>query len=282
MINTSLPARSGLIGLSPLGRALGMIPIVAAVMALGHHAAYAQSAIAPTDEPAEPGLEILITPYLWLPWVGVSAHPADSRIASKSTVISPVELFGHLTWVPFMGEAEFRYGPFALITDYIHAPLTAGVSTHDILFSGANAGLTLDTGSAMLMYRSIIQPDQYVDVGIGARAWGLAGNISLDEGILPSVSVANGLSWGDPLIGARYHRDFDNRFGATAYADVGGFGAGAHIDWQVVGTIDYSYDSRIDLHAGLRSLNFNYGAPRANIQLNMLGPILTLTYRLDG
>ena len=255
--------------------------IVAFLLALSPHSARAQVATggAALPAPVVPGFEVLITPYVWIPWTGVSARPANTRVSSRSTVIDPVDLYGHLTWVPFMGAAEFRYGQFGLITDYIHAPLTAGVSTHNILFSGANAGLTLDSGTAMFMYRPIIQPDQYVDVGLGVRAWGLAGNLSLSEGALPAISVANGLSWADPLIGARYHRDLGNGFGATAYGDVGGFGLGAHIDWQVVGTIDYAFNSWIDLHGGLRSLNFSYGAPRANIQMNMMGPILVATFR---
>jgi hypothetical protein len=255
--------------------------IVAFLLALSLHPARAQLATggAAPPAPVASGFEVLVTPYVWVPWTGVSARPANTRVSSTSTVIDPGDLYGHLTWVPFMGEAEFRYGQFGLITDYIHAPLTAGASTHNILFSGANAGLTLDAGTAMFMYRPIIQPDQYVDVGIGVRAWGLAGNISLNQGALPAVSVANGLSWADPLIGARYHRDLGNGFGATAYGDVGGFGAGAHIDWQVVGTIDYALNSWIDLHGGLRSLNFSYGAPRANIQMNMMGPILAATFR---
>jgi hypothetical protein len=112
----------------------------------------------------------------------------------------------------------------------------------------------------MFMYRALALPDQYVDVGAGIRAWGLDGSIALNQGALPAATVTNGLSWADPMIAARYHDDIGNGFSATAYGDVGGFGAGAHIDWQVVGTIDYAYNSWIDFHGGLRSLNFSYGA----------------------
>jgi hypothetical protein len=31
-----------------------------------------------------------------------------------------------------------------------------------------------------------------------------------------------------------YHYDFGNGFGLTAYGDVGGFGVGAHVDWQLI------------------------------------------------
>jgi len=69
--------------------------------------------------------------------------------------------------------------------------------------------------------------------------------------LLPSFNAATGLSWADPLIGVRYHRDLGNGFSATASGDIGGFGAGAHLDWQLLDTIDYALNSWIELHGGL-------------------------------
>jgi hypothetical protein len=64
----------------------------------------------------------------------------------------------------------------------------------------------------------------------------------LNPGILPGQSVNR---WGDPLLGGRYHIDLPSGFlpggfGMTAYGDVGGFGVGAHSDWQLLGTSDYA------------------------------------------
>jgi hypothetical protein len=253
-------------------RALVPILVLAVV-----HRADAQQPIGVLGQPALPGVEILITPYLWLPWTSLDIRPSDSRLSSASETIDPGKLISHLTWVPFMGQAEFRSGAFGLITDYIHAPLKAGVGTRTILFNGAGAGLRLDTGSAVILYRTAALPDQYFDIGMGVRAWGVDGQISLNEGLVPSVTVSNGLSWADPLIGVRYHREFGNGFGATAYGDVGGFGVGAHIDWQLIGTIDYALWPGIDLHAGFRTLNFNFTATRAKFDMNMYGPTISAT-----
>jgi hypothetical protein len=184
----------------------------------------------------------------------------------------------HLTWVPFMGEIEFRYGPYGVIADYIHAPLKSGASTRGILFSGATAGVTIDSGTAMFLYRAMQDRVQYVDVGGGVRAWGLGGDISLNQGLLPPAIVSTGMSWADPMLALRYHRDLGNGFGATAYADVGGFGVGANVDWQLIGTIDYTVASWLDLHGGFRTLNFNYDGPRANFNVHMYGPILSGTF----
>src|SRR5262249_54221145 len=132
--------------------------VVATAMASFDNTATAQSTVTSAADPADSGFEILLTPYLWLPWVDVGVRPGGGRIPEKSITISPTELYGHLTWVPFMGEAEFRSGGYGFIADYIHAPLTGGVSTHDILFNGINAGVTFNIGTAMFMYRPISMP----------------------------------------------------------------------------------------------------------------------------
>jgi len=237
----------------------------------------------PVPPPATllPGIEVLPTTYLWFPWTGVSLRPADTRLPSPSNTIDPGKLYGHLTWVPFMGQVEFRSDSFGIITDFIHAPLKSGISTRDILFGSSTGEFTINTGSAVGLYRVLTSPNQNADIGLGFRAWGLDGLITLNplhQRVSP-LTVANGLSWADPLIAARYHYDFGNVFAATAYGDFGGFGVGAHFDWQLLGTIDYTLRPGLDLHAGFRSLNFSFGAQRANISMNMNGPIISATFR---
>ncbi len=270
----------------PIGSMTSRLIFSAALVAAMVQSATAQQAVnPPAVAPAPPatalgqGIEVLATPYVWLPWVSSTVRPYNTAISSASTTTDPGTIYDHVTWVPFTGSAEFRDGPYGVLLDYLHVPLKTGVSTRNILFSGATAGLTEDVGTAMFLYRPFVQPDQYVDVGLGVRAWGIAGNIALNRGLLPAFTVSTGLAWADPLIGARYHRELGNGFSATAYGDVGGFGAGAHIDWQVVATIDYTVNSWIELHGGFRSLNFNYGGARADFSANMYGPILSATFR---
>ena len=83
------------------------------------------------------------------------------------------------------------------------------------------------------------------------------------------------------MIAARYHRDFGNGFGLTAYGDVGGFGIAAHTDWQITGTLDYALKSWLDVHLGYRSLNVSYTASERPVGFNvhMKGPIIGATLR---
>src|SRR5215213_9136353 len=158
----------------------------------------------PAPPPATllPGIEVLATTYLWFPWTSVGVRPANTNLSSALTTIGPGDLYSHLTWVPFMGQAELRSGPFGVITDYIHAPLKSGVTTGEVLFGGGTANFTIDTGSAVFLYRALALPNQNADIGLGFRAWGLDGAIALSSRRerLSSVTVTNGLSWADPLI----------------------------------------------------------------------------------
>ena len=78
----------------------------------------------------------------------------------------------------------------------------------------------------------------------------------------------------------RYRRDLGNGFGFTVYADFGGFGVGAHTDWQIFGTIDYALSPRAALRLGYLSLNFNYTASdNLGFNVHMKGPILAATFR---
>jgi hypothetical protein len=256
----------------------GMLMLAATVVAGGSDQASAQMASGPSSQLATAWgpIEVIVNPYVWLPWTTVDVQSAR---ASASQTISAGDLISHLTWVPFMGAAEFRNGPLGLAIDYVHAPIKSGIGTRQILFGSAQGQVGLDIGTPMFFYRTTVSAAEYVDLGVGVRAWGVDGSIALSQGVLRPVTVSNGTAWADPLIAARYRRDFGNGFSATAYADVGGFGAGANIDWQAIATLDYAIRPGAELHAGFRSLNLDIGATPTKTTVHMYGPIISATYR---
>jgi hypothetical protein len=223
--------------------------------------------------------EALVTPNMWMPWIDVGVNPSNKLIPSASGTIGFGQLADHLSWVPFMGAAEFRNGPVGIALDYLHAPVRTGIQTRNILFGSGTNGTTADVGNMTFLYRAIADPDQFLDVGAGVRVWGFNSSISLSQALLPAVNISRGGAWADPLIAARYHRELGDGFSATLYGDVGGFGAGADLDWEVIATVDYAFRPGIDLHAGFRSLNFNQTIPRAGVDVNMYGPLIAATFR---
>jgi hypothetical protein len=249
--------------------------VIGAGIGAGVHPVSAQEATGPAS------IQYFVTPYLWLAGTYATTTTPIERAPEVNSSVGPFQMLGNLKGVPFMGSAEIRVGPIGLLGDVLHVPIGTDITTRNVFFQGGNAALTANTGTALVLYRVLDAPIQFADLGIGFRSWGFSMNLNLNPGLAAGQSVSRRAGWGDPLLAGRYHYDFGNGFGMTAYGDFGGFGLGAHTDWQVMGTVDYALNSWINLRLGYRSLNFNYtasgGDPGFNV--HMRGPIFAGTFR---
>jgi hypothetical protein len=278
-----------------------VLAVLFAAIGSGASTAYAQQYPAPggsptpapslpapvlSEPPAPPppgrltsGLQVSVTPYLWLANVTTAISTPLARAPVIDTSVGAFQLLGHLAAVPFIGSVEFRDGPFSLLGDVIHLPVGTNITTRNVFFNGGSASLTPNIGTAVFLYHAVDQPVQSLDGGVGFRAWGVSSGLTLNGGLLPTTSVNRSSGWGDPLIAARYHRDFGNGFGLTTYGDVGGFGVAAHVDWQVLGTLDYTLKPWVALRLGYRSLNLTASGSEIGYVVHLKGPILGATFR---
>lgn len=256
-------------------RLLAGFVIVSAVNGSEAGPALAQDVTTPS------GYQFFVTPYLWLASIHATTKTPLALVPEVNSNVSFIDLLGHLNGAPFMGSAEVRYGQLGFLAGYLHLPVSTNITTHNILFQGGGAELSTNAGSGIALYRWLEDPVQYADAGLGFRAWGFSADVSLNPGLLPGASVSRSAGWTDPLIAARYYRDLGNGFGLTAYSDFGGFGVGAHVDWQVLGTVDYFPKPWLNIQLGYRSLNFNFQASDSNLGFNvhMRGPIIAGTFR---
>jgi hypothetical protein len=228
------------------------------------------------------GLQLIAYPYLWLAGLNMAITTSLQRAPQVNISIGPGEILGDLNNVPFMGAAELRYGPFGVLADALHIPLGVPITTRNIFFSGGTTGVVQSTVTGDFLYRLLDQPVQTIDAGLGFRFWDISTDTILNgRAFIPTISVSRSGSWTDPLIAARYHRDFGNGFGLTAYGDVGGFGIAAHADWEIIGTLDYTLKPWLDVHLGYRSLNVSYSANERPLGFNVheKGPIIAATLR---
>ncbi len=227
------------------------------------------------------GLQLIAYPYLWLAGLNMAITTPLARAPQVNVSIGAGEILGDLNNVPFMGAAELRDGLFGVLADAMHLPLGVPLTTRNIFYSGGQTGVVTSIVTGDFLYRVLDQPVQTIDGGLGFRFWDVSADTILNGRLLPTISVSDSGSWADPLIAARYHRDFGNGFGLTAYGDVGGFGVAAHADWQIVGTLDYALKSWLDVHLGYRSLNVNYSAKERPIgfDVHLKGPIVGATLR---
>jgi hypothetical protein len=207
-------------------------------IAVSGNPAVAQVATPPSvaqEAPSPGGMQIFVTPYLWLPGVYATTATPLARASEVNSSVGPFELLGKLEGAPFMGSAEIRDGPIGLLGDVVHGPFGSNITTRNVFYQGGHAALNTNIGTALIIYRVLDAPNQFADLGVGFRSWGVDANLSLNPGLLQGEKVYRRAGWGDPLIGGRYHFDFNNGIGLSAYGDVGGFDLGAHTDWQVIG-----------------------------------------------
>jgi hypothetical protein len=279
MYSCILPAKAGQRRLPPT-RSFAKSALASLVVALAVIGAVAQDAFA-QEVSAPGGYQFFVTPYLWLASVHATTTTPLAREPEVNSNVSFIDLLSHLDGAPFMGSGEIRYGQLGFLMDAIHLPVSTNITTHDIFYRGGTAELAANTGTGIALYRVLDDPVQFADAGLGFRAWGFSSRVELNPGLLAGAAASRSAGWADPLIGARYHRDLGNGFALTAYGDVGGFGVGAHTDWQVFGTIDYSLSPSWNLHLGYRSLNFDITGSegRFGFNVHMRGPIFAGTFR---
>ena len=279
---------------------LSVLAVLSAAIGTGASSAYAQQYQEPGGPPTPPstpapvlsqppappppgtltsGLQVSVTPYLWLTGVHTTISTPLARAPTVDSDVGAFQLLGHLEGVPFVGSAEVRDGPFSLVGDIIHLPVGTDITTRNVFFNGGSASLTASIGTAVFLYHAVEQPVQSLDGGVGFRAWGISSGLTLNGGLLPTTSVNRSAEWGDPLIAARYRRDLGNGFGLTAYGDLGGFGVAAHVDWQLLGTLDYTLKPWVALRVGYRTLNVTASGSQIGYVVHLRGPILGATFR---
>jgi hypothetical protein len=230
------------------------------------------------------GLQVIAYPYLWLAGLNMAIDTPLARAPQVNISAGAGEILSNISYMPFMGAAELRYGPFGVLADGLHIPIVVPITTRNIFFRGGSSADVLDVATGDALYRLIDQPGQTVDAGFGFRFWGASTVTTLYGRSLlqvPTLQTNDSGSWTDPLIAARYHRDFSYGFGLTAYGDVGGFGIAAHSDWQITGLLDYVWNPQLTFQVGYRSLNVAYSASNRPLGFNvhLKGPVLGLTLR---
>jgi hypothetical protein len=236
---------------------------------------------APPPSPLVSGLQVTLTPFLPLTGINAAITTPLRRAPVVDTSVSAAQLLGHLDAVPFTGLVEISDGPFALLGEALHLPVGTSITTRNVFFSGGSASLNTNEGTATLLYHVLAAPAQSLDAGIGFRPWSFTADLSLNGRIARSVRITQSAQWADPLIAARYRYYFGNGFAVTAYGDFGGFGVGAHTDWQVIGTVDYALKPWVSLRVGYVSLNFDYSANSLPVgfDVHIKGPILLASFR---
>ncbi len=179
--------------------------------------------------------------------LGAPTHTANAGLGDVLT---------RLNGIPFMVNLEARNGRFGIMSDLMVVSLRVPASTGPY-FSRATAQTTQFLTTEMGMYRVLEQRKQWLDLGVGFRTGSVWSKLTFNSGLAPGFTTSSAVSWAAPLFGIRYHYNITPRVGLTGYADVGGSGGG-NMTWEVLGMLNYRYNSWLMLHPGYRHMHIDY------------------------
>jgi hypothetical protein len=238
--------------------------------------AFGQEATAEATQSAEPPAwakspwSAQLTLYLWTP--SISGDVGVGPLPPAEVDIDFDEIWKSLDWSPppIMLTGEVRYDRVAFFGDFIYLgnhderalpALTADVETHTTIFTFGGS------------YRVVEDSPITLDLLGGARLWMLDADLALTTP-LGVLEASRGKSWFDPIVGISGQLQLGGGFALKAEGDVGGFGVGADLDWQVLGVLQYQVNELISLEAGYRYLAVDYDSNQLLFDVAIQGPII--------
>jgi hypothetical protein len=228
-------------------------------------------------EPAEKEWSFTLSTYGWATAIdgSISAggRSADVDIAFK-------DVLKHLD-MAFMAAAELRYKRWGFMGDLIYARLHDDIAPPaGIVFSSTHEVFKETIGTFAISYRVVDAKPAYLDLFAGARVYSFYSEIVLRPNLGQTGFKASGTStWADPIIGLRGRYYVSRAVFLNGYADVGGFGAGSELSWQVLGAVGVQAARWCDVQLGYRALGFEYDGANGEQEITTHGPIIGATIK---
>jgi hypothetical protein len=199
---------------------------------------------------------ITLTPYLWFPAI---RGTAGARGAELSVHASAGDLLSNFRF-GLMGIVEARHNRLVLPLDVFWVRLG-----QDKTFVIGQQGITANFKVQQFMltpkigYRVINQEKFKVDALTGFRFWHLGQSLNFNP-CLMCTNFSASQNWVDPLVGGRIQLDLTPKVVVNIFGDVGGWGTGANIDYEIVGALGYRIKPRWTLQVGYRYTGVDYSS----------------------
>jgi hypothetical protein len=198
-------------------------------------------------------------PYLLMPYMNgdVALGPIGVNVDA-----SPGEIFDNLD---------------AGLMLYFEASSDKWVVNFDLLYmnlGGKGETLLLERETAVdvrqlgLTFNGLYRVAEWASVGVGFRVNSIKQGLKIaavpgpgpgEDDIFPAVDVSMTQTWVDPLIVARVMTRFnDTKWRLGLVADIGGFGIGSDLAWQINPFVGYQFSKLFEIDLAYRWLAMDY------------------------
>lgn len=190
----------------------------------------------------------------------------------------------------FLARFEARRGPWGMSIEGISFNLGGEkVRTWSGPLGNANTA-ALDWRATEKVYQAtlfyeVLHGEQKLDVLIGARYTVLDTRLDLTLAtgapLLPdgARTVSQDESWTDPVIGVRLRASLSETWHAVVLADVGGFGAGSDLTYQMYGAIGWRFARHWSAELGYRYVYQDYQKDDFRWDIATSGPQLGIALK---
>jgi hypothetical protein len=226
-------------------------------------------------EASDEGWWFRVAPYGW-----VTAIDGDMRIGPLS---APVDVSMKDTLedldMAAMGILEAGYGRWSLGVDITYAKVSQDIDGGGRLFRSFRLEQKQWVINPTIAYRVIDTGDYFMEVFGGVR-------INVFEADLTGRFVRGGqvtrdasVDWVDPVVGLRGQAMLGDRWFFRYNGDIGGFGAGSDLTWQVFAGFGFRINDFVSVGLGYRALASDYAKGNFALDTVTHGPLLGLEVR---
>jgi hypothetical protein len=223
-----------------------------------------------------------VSPYLWLPGVHGTIGAGGYAVGYKA---SASDLLSHADFA-LLGLAEARRNRvianidtmWMRLSDNKAIPFPPGAD-----FTSADIHFNMFILTPKVGFRLLNQEKLKADFLTGFRYWHFGENATFSP-FLENANFNRSQNWVDPLVGGRIIGALSPKAEVTIAGDVGGWGTGSQLEYQVVGLLGYRLTPKMILQAGYRYMYFDYQKINGNVNpyINnaMSGVLLGVTLNL--
>jgi hypothetical protein len=221
-----------------------------------------------------------VSPYLYFPGIHgtVGAFGRDTAFKASAGDLLSNFRFG------VMGVGEARRNRFLTNLDLMYMRLgeNKAIPFPNLMANTANFTANLFILAPKVGFRLIDEQKFKASFLTGFRYWYFGENLKFTPSRF-GLNFSKSQSWVDPLVGGRIEAALAPKVVTIIAGDVGGWGTGSQLEYQVVGLLGYKLKPKISLQGGYRYLYFDYeNGGRANtiVKTAMSGVIFGATLNI--
>jgi hypothetical protein len=185
--------------------------------------------------------------------------------------VSASDIFSNLQFGA-MGYVVARKGDWGVGGDFIWMALGA---------TADRPPANVDADQGGFAFYGLRRIAEGADLTFGARVNFLQGRLKL-KGPL-QIEVEQDKTWVDPMVGVILRTPAKGRLGFKLYSEIGGFGIGSDLAWQIFPTVSIGLTDRASFDLGYRWLDMDYqdgeGNERFAYDVLTQGPVAGFAFR---